>query len=253
MKIQSLLAVTLLALAVPAFAQKAGDDDKPKLQKWEQDYLNLPEDRREKFSEHLMKARELFGQKRIFETVEELKNAESIFADSPDVENMFGACQVEFRNFDKAMKHFEKANTLAPNNPNVLFNIAEVHFVKKEWKDCERYLERILPMMDEDKGQLQMSRLIEFKLLLCKIKLDNMDAAKEIAGRHDHLDDSPFPYYAEAALAFQQGKEVEAEIALARAGRIFRNPAMIAPWKDTLMEFGYIKSFYGGDIGGGAE
>jgi len=248
MKIRSLLAVTLLALSLPSFIHAQEAEEKKDLLKWEQDYLNLPEDRRTKFGEHITKARELFQQKRIFETVEELKNAESIFSDSPDVENMFGACQVEFRSFDKAMEHFEKANALAPNNPNVLFNIAEVHFVTKQWKDCERYLERILPMMEENPGQMQMSRLVEFKLLLCKIKLEDMKAAKEIAGRHDHLDDSPFPYYAEAALAFQGGEDVKAEISLARAGRIFRNPALIAPWKDTLMEFGYIKSFYGGDM-----
>jgi hypothetical protein len=30
------------------------------------------------------------------------------------------------------------------------------------------------------------------------------------------------------------------------AGRVFANPAVIAPWQDTLIEFGYIESFYGG-------
>lgn len=253
MKIHSLIALTLLAICPPSVAQNAEGEEKANRLKWEQDYLNLPEDRRVKFAEHLTKARELFQQKRIFETVEEIKNAESIFADAPDLENMAGACQVEFRAFDKAMEHFQRANALSPNNPNVLFNIAEVHFVQKQWKDAERYFERIMPMMKDDKAQMQMSRLVEFKLMLCKIKLGNLDAAKEIAGRHDHLDDSPFPYYAEAALAFQDGDEVKAEIALARAGRIFQNPAMIAPWKDTLMEFGYIKSFYGGDIGEATE
>jgi tetratricopeptide (TPR) repeat protein len=249
MKIPVLLGISFLALGIPAFSQDAAGDDKPKLLKWEEEFLNLPEDRRQKFGEHIMKARELFQQKRIFETVEELRNAESIFDESPDLENMYGACQVEFRAFDKAMERFERANALSPNNSNILFNIAEIHFVKKEWKDAERYLERIFGMISGDKAQEQMSRLVEFKLMLCKIKLNDLATAQEIAGRHDHLDDSPFPYYAEAALAFQKGDDVEAEIALGRAGRIFQDPAMIAPWQDTLMEFGYIKSFYGGDLG----
>ena len=248
MKTLATLAIAFLALGTLGFAQDKKEEDKPDLLKWEQDFLNLPEDRRQKFAEHLQKARELFQQKRIFETLEELKNAQSIFNDAPDVENMLGACQVEFRAFDKAMEHFERANSLHPNNPNVLFNIGEVYFVKKDWKEAERYFELILPQLEKDKKQMQMSRLVEFKLLLCAIKLGDMEKAKEIAARHDHLDDSPFPYYAEAALAFQSGDEIEAEIVLARAARIFRNPAMIAPWKDTLMEFGYIKSFYGGDL-----
>jgi hypothetical protein len=34
---------------------------------------------------------------------------------------------------------------------------------------------------------------------------------------------------------------------MARGGRIFQNPAILSPWQDTLMEFGYIKGFFGGD------
>lgn len=248
MKTLFVLAVSLLALCTLGLAQNDKKEDQ--LPKWKQDFLNLPEDRRQKFGEHLKKSHELFQQKRIFEALEELKNAESIFGDSPDVENMYGACQVEFRAFDKAMEHFERANNLSPQNPSILFNIGEVHFVEKEWKDAERIFERILPIVENDKRQTQLCRLIEFKLLLCMIKLDNLVEAKKIADRHDYNDDSPFPYYAEAALAFQEGEDLKAEVALARAGRIFRNPAAIAPWKDTLMEFGYIKSFYGSELGG---
>ena len=29
------------------------------------------------------------------------------------------------------------------------------------------------------------------------------------------------------------------------AGRVFRDPNILAPWQDTLVEYGYIKSFYG--------
>ena len=31
------------------------------------------------------------------------------------------------------------------------------------------------------------------------------------------------------------------------ANRIFQDPNILAPWQDTLVEYGYIKSFYGGD------
>jgi hypothetical protein len=31
------------------------------------------------------------------------------------------------------------------------------------------------------------------------------------------------------------------------AVRVFNNPAVIAPWQDSLIEYGYIQSFYGGD------
>ena len=40
---------------------------------------------------------------------------------------------------------------------------------------------------------------------------------------------------------------------LARAGRIFQSPEVLAPWQDTLVEYGYIKSFYGNDLNEGEE
>jgi hypothetical protein len=42
---------------------------------------------------------------------------------------------------------------------------------------------------------------------------------------------------------------IKAEEWLAIAGRIFQDPNVLAPWQDTLVEYGYIKSFYGDDAG----
>ena len=44
---------------------------------------------------------------------------------------------------------------------------------------------------------------------------------------------------------------IKAEEWLAMAGRIFRDPNVLAPWQDTLVEYGYIKSFYGEDAATG--
>ncbi|MCH7225570.1 tetratricopeptide repeat protein [Haloferula sp. A504] len=246
MKLLPLLLILLTAIA-PVAAQ---DNDKPekRLQGWEEDFLNLPEDRRKEFAERINKARELFGQKRIFETIEELKAAEKIFADSPDVENMLGACQVEFRAFDKAMEHFDRANSLSPGNASVLFNIAEVHFVTKNWTEAERNFERVLALVEDDEKQKALYHLTEFKLMLCMIKSGKLDEARKMVGKYDFMVDTPFPFYAEAAIAYHDGDDLKAEAALARASRVFRNPQLLAPWHDTLMEFGYIKSFYGGDL-----
>ena len=94
---------------------------------------------------------------------------------------------------------------------------------------------------------IALGRLVEFKILLCKKKLGKKDEVKVLAEKYDYLDDSPYHYYAMAALAYDAEKLVEAEQWLARAGRIFRDPNVIAPWQDTLVEYGYIKSFYGND------
>lgn len=218
---------------------------------WEKAFLNLPEESRTEFSKHLAKSRELFSQKRVFECIEELGKAQAIYPDSPDVENLLGACQVEFRAFDSAMKHFDRANELQPNEPSIQFNIAEIFFVTKQWQAAEEALAALVEnsKQNEVTGQaMMMQRLVEFKLMLTKIKLGKMEEAEAMANLYDHLDDSPFSYFAEAALAYQNDDELTAEMAMARAGRIFRNPGIISPWQDTMMEFGYMKSFFGGDL-----
>lgn len=222
---------------------------KQDLAPWQRDFSNLPQEERVRFMAHLNKSRELFQQKRVFETIDELHKAREIFPDSPDVENMLGACQVEFRAFEKAREHFERADELSPDNPNVLFNLGELQFVTKKWAAAEKTFREVIDKLDqENAGQQQMSRLIEFKIMLCQMKQGEIEEARQLAEKYDFLDDSPFHYYAVAALAFDAGDEVKAEASLARARRVFRNPATLAPWQDTLMEFGYIKSFYGGEL-----
>ncbi|GAA5482660.1 tetratricopeptide repeat protein [Haloferula sargassicola] len=242
MKPRFLLAVLSLLLA-PLHAQEPSTTKEDLA--WVADFKNLPEEKRIEFAKELGKARELFAQKRIFETEEKLHDAQKIFADSPDVENLLGACKVEFRSFDDAMEHFKKADELSPDSPNVLFNIGEVYFVTKKWSEAEQTFRKVLEMIGDDEKQMQLQRLVEFKLMLSLIKLDKIDEAREMAEKYDEFDDSPYPYYAEAALAFNQGDELNAELALRRAQRIFRNPEMLNPWQDTLMEFGYLKSFIG--------
>lgn len=235
------------------YAQSETEPEAPEkvLLAWQKEFLNLPEERRVEFTKHMGKSRELFGQKRVFECIEELDKAQAIFADSPDIENLLGACQVEFRSFDKAMKHFDKANALQPGEQSIQFNIAELFFVTKQWEAAEEALAALVERtkQDDSKGQNKMmQRLVEFKLMLTRIKLGKMEEAESMAARYDHLDDSPFSYFAEAALAYESEDEVSAEMAMARAGRIFKDPAIISPWQDTMMEFGYMKSFFGGDL-----
>ncbi|MGB6221523.1 tetratricopeptide repeat protein [Haloferula sp.] len=251
MKPHLLILLTAGFCLSPLFGQTETEAPAPEMMAWQKEFSNLPEESRREFSGHLAKSRELFGQKRIFECIEELEEARAIFADSPDVENLMGACQIEFRSFESAMKHFKRADELQPDTPSIKFNIAEVYFVSKQWEQAEAAFSELVEQSKADDAEsrnLMLDRLVEFKLMLTKIKLGKMEEAEEMAVLYDHLDDSPYVYYAEAALAYENGDEVTAEAAMARAGRIFQNPAAISPWQDTMMEYGYMKSFFGGDL-----
>jgi len=250
---KSILFLSLLGvmpLAAQAVSAPAADASKPAgaaqqqaLLPNQQAFLNLPEESRKKFITHISEANRIFQQKRIFETMDELDKATAIFKDSPEIHNLRGSCYVEMRAFDKAMDEFKKAAALSKDNPSIEFNMAEVQFVTKEWKKAYETFEKVMKLLPPQ--SIALSRLVEFKMLLCLKKLGRDNDAIILAEKYDFLDDSPFYYYAQAALAYDKKDLVKAEEWLARANRIFRDPNVLAPWQDTLVEYGYIKSFYG--------
>ncbi|MCX6846978.1 MAG: tetratricopeptide repeat protein [Verrucomicrobia bacterium] len=217
----------------------------------QQAFMNLAEERRKDFITNLNEANRLFQQKRIFETLEQLQKAEAIFKDSPEIYNLSGSCYVEMRSFDKALEDFNKALSLSKDNPSIRFNIAEVYFVTHEWQKAIEVFEKVLKELPSQ--SMALSRLIEFKILLCKNKLGKKDEVLILAEKYDFLDDSPYYYYAKAALEYEANNLVKAEEWIATANRIFQDPNVLAPWQDTLVEYGYIKSFYGGDGSSEAE
>jgi len=209
-------------------------------------FLNLPEERRSEFGKHLGEADRLFRDKRVFESIDELEKANAIFQDSPELLNLRGSCFVEFRSFDKAMVAFRAAEKLSPDNRSIQFNIGEVLFVTKQWKPALELFEKLLKGMNV-KTDMSLMRLVEFKILLCKIKVGQKEEAEILAEKYDYLDDSPYYYYAHGTLCYEKGDLVKAEEWLAMAARVFQGSGAIEPWQDTLVEFGYIKSFYGDD------
>lgn len=244
--------LSVLALAMPLAAQdaKPAAENKPEAAQQQllpnqQAFLNLPEASRKDFMKHLTEANRVFGQQRIFEAIEELDKASAIFKDSPEIYNLRGSCYVEMRSWEKAMAEFKAALALSKDNPSIEFNIGEVFFVTKEWQKALDIFEKVFKAIPADSNTMAMSRLVEFKILLCKKKLGKNDDVKKLTAKYDDTDDSPFYYFAQAVQAYDANDQVKAEEWLASAKRVFSNPQVLAPWQDTLVEYGYIKSFYG--------
>ncbi|HEX5791287.1 MAG TPA: hypothetical protein VFY13_09030, partial [Luteolibacter sp.] len=206
MSLRTLPAIALLAAAVP-FPAQAQDNPGPKPTKVEnmlpnqQAFLNLNEEQRIQFIKRFQEANRLYSQKRIFESLDELERARQIFEGSPEVYNLQGSCYMEMRAFDKALAAFGRAAELTRQNSSILFNIAEVHFVTKQWQKAHDAFQQVLGMIPQN--DLRMGRLVEFKILLCKIKLGQVREAEMMAAKYDYLDDSPYHYYANAAIAYE--------------------------------------------------
>lgn len=224
--------------------------DSPAVDMW-REFTNLPKEKRQEFAQLLLKTQNLFNQKRIFDALEKLDELDKIFPDHPAALNIRGACYVEIRAFEKANAIFEQVLKISPKNVNVLFNLAEVDFVTKKWSSAHDRFEIIIPRLPEN--QKSMVRLCEFKLLLCKLKMDRIKEAKALMNKYDIWDDSPFYYYSRAAIDYHEDRKLEAEKMLRAVRYVWRNDALLSPWHDTLIEYGYIRSFYGGDTDEPAE
>jgi len=212
------------------------------------EFTNLSDEDKKEYGEILKEIHKLFSQKRIFEALDKITEAEAIIKGHSALLNFRAACYVEFRAFNKAKAIFAEALKLDPESDSLRFNAAELEFVTGNWnkalsdfKDLEKkFLEK------DNKGPYRY--LVQFKILLCYVSLKNEAEVKKYSELHDYDTDSPYYYYANAVNEFRKGEEATAQIWVQRAGRIFTNPTFIAPWQDTLVEFGYIKSFYGSNV-----
>jgi tetratricopeptide (TPR) repeat protein len=241
-------AISLLMMSMLHAQDAKPDAKKAELAPFQQQFLNLPEEKRQEFGKAYGEAQRYFQDKRIFEALGKLNDAQKIFKDSPEVYNLIGACQVEFRAFDKAMAAFREADKLTPNQPSILFNIAEIHFVTKKWKESEAGLKEVIKLVGDDPKQVQLIRLAEFKIFLCELKQGNKEEAKKLGDKYDFMDDSPYSYYVEAVLAYDKGDSINGDAAIQRAMRIYKgNPNDLSSWQDTMTEMGYIKGSFGGD------
>ena len=232
--------VAIIGLSDSAWAQTSGTSS------YSERFLELSDSKKKSFTEHLFEAQKLFNQKRIFECLDALTEANLILPNHPNVLNLYGACYVEFRDFKKATRTFEKALKEQPEDVNVLFNLAEISFVTHDWNEALKRFEKIQTVYAEKLTTMQP--LIQFKVLLCKLKLGKVDEVRKEVETFTFKEDNPLYYYGNAAISYYDDEAVKAEEWLGRARRVFGGGAALAPWQDTLIEFGYVKSFYGGDL-----
>ena len=237
----------LVALALttftPLMAQGAPAEDSPA---WLNKFLNLAPTDQKKLKGHFMEALRLFRRKRIIDSLIEIAEAEKIHKEYPGTLNLKGLCYLEFRDFKKARENFVAALALSPKDGDIMINIAELDLVTKNWVSCEKNLNEALLLTNEK--QIQKTRLIEFKLLLAKIKLNKTEEVETLSKKYGFDDDSPFHYYAEAAMAYEREDREKAEEWLSICRRVFLTPELLARWQDTLIEYGHIPSVYGGDL-----
>lgn len=221
-------------------------------------FSNLPEETRIAFVKQKNDAGILFQNKRVFEALEATRELIAIFPDDPQVINLRGACYVELRDFPKAMEQFKLSKDITGPSINVLFNMGEVAFVSRDWKESLVIFNQALKLAPAN--ALQMKRLVEFKIMLshigtsedsklsAEVRKSHAEKVKTMAALYDYRDDSPYYYYANSALQYSLDDKEKGLKFLNKGRRVYSGSTQtIASWEDTMTEFGYIKSYYGNE------
>ena len=218
-------------------------------------FSNLPLDSRIKYLKLRSEAGRLFNKKRTFEALLIIYKMQEIFKGDPSTINLLGAIHVEFRNFEYANTLFNQALKLAGEDPKILFNIAELEFCSNNWDECLKKLKYVGEQFGD--AETNFTRLILFKQLLSHFGIAEQNVANadtrskhekiafELVKKYDHTVDSPYHYYAQAALAYYNNNPKLGAKWLTSARKIYQRGGLSASWDDTMIEFGYIKSHYG--------
>jgi len=246
----SLLALALLSLESKLQAQEPTTDKPAKStmgtpEQLQEKFMSLSEDQRKEFNSKLNEAQKLFSEKRLFDAIQIVDELDKAFPNHPGAMSLRAGCYVEMRAFDKALPIFEQVLEFSPDSTNIIFNIAELNFVMRNWETAHEQFTKLIELLPENAKGLK--HLSEFKLLLCKLKMNQVEEAKAMTDLYDEWDDTPFYHYSRAALLYHDNKDEEAKKILREALFIWRDKGLLSSWQDTMIEIGYVRSFYGGD------
>lgn len=174
------------------------------------------------------------------EALDKLDALEARHPDRPELINIRGSLYMTsaLRDLAKAEECFDLALKLAPGEFPLLFNKAEILFVKHDWPAAASAFQKLFD--DHPKLPLVYRHMVLFKKLVCEVKQDRMAEAEKILNTHfTFMDDTPAFYFSKAAIAFQKKDIPGAEDWIKRANGIFK-PAESSTYTDSLMEARWI-------------
>ena len=118
------------------------------------------------------------------------------------------------------------------------FNRVEMDFVRDNWQAALDGFKKV-QQEHAEKLDANTSRLIDLKIAICHLKLDQPAEAKKVINKYGYYDSSPIFYYGNAAMSFQEGNDVGASEWIRNAKEIYP-PQLNAVFEDSLFEAGWL-------------
>jgi predicted Zn-dependent protease len=214
------LAVILLGVALPAFAQ---DSVAP----------TAPDPIAQQTGQILMEAGTLLRNGDLVGARKKVDEAIALLPENEEVMSMNAAILTYEKNIPEARAVYLKLQQKAPQSFSVNWNLAELDFLEGSFVSSRERLEKL--RQDRPKDEM-----LTYKVMLTYLFDGKLDKAQA------ELDKIPFPsdtaayYYGRAAIDFFKNNPTEALGWVAEAGRIFRLSQTFL-FADALIEKGYLK------------
>lgn len=197
----------------------------------------LSQEERRHFNDRMDAAKAAYEKRDIEAARAELGEAERIDGKNFDLLTLRGACHVEERDFKSALADFSAAVEMEPDNGDAHFNRGEMFFVTEQWDEAIKVFR--LAKKHTTKESNSVMPLIDFKLMLCEAGRGDRDAFERLAEANQGAPDPQLAAFTRVARALEAEDKTAAADALAEAKESFPDAADLAPWYDTMIEFGY--------------
>lgn len=210
MKTTTIILAAVLALALPALAQRPAPPSR-EAQKLIQSALAD------------------FDAKRYDAALEKTLKLEQEMPDDIMVMNLVGAAYTKKRDFANAQKYFDRALAKEPDFFAAKFNVGEILFLQRDYQGAYDHFNK---MLESD----PRNELLQFKVFLSLLELGQKDAAEQALKRIKYPSDTPAWYYGQAVWEFRNGDKKKAAEYVTGARYIFGPKTAI--FDETLDDIG---------------
>jgi tetratricopeptide (TPR) repeat protein len=155
-----------------------------------------------------------FAHKKPDDALAKLEVMEKKLPDDPLVLNLIGSAYTKKKDYLAAETYFRKAVKKSPDFFPALFNIGEVFFLQKKYAEAREHFQAM-------RGSDTRNELLQFKLVLCDLALNETDRAKKVMNAIKYPGNSAAWYYAHAAYENKMGNNKKAREYVAGAQYIF--------------------------------
>ncbi len=173
-----------------------------------------------------------FGDNKFDKALELLEAANKAAPDNPAILNFLGAVWTKKDDYPKAQSYFEKALAITPSFFPARFNMGEILFLQKKYAESYSHFKDMYALAPDNE-------LLEFKLVLCELFLDQKDAAQARMKGMIFPGKTPAWYYAQAAWELKVGSKGKGRDYVKTAQTLYdKNTAL---YDETLKDAGLLK------------